>query len=76
MQYETIGELIAALLEERQITAYRLARDSGVNESYVHGVLSGGIKNVGMENLSKMLAVLAPGKSIKKTFELVEEQQQ
>jgi hypothetical protein len=72
MKYETIGELIAALAEEREMTAYRLARLALVNENYVRLVLLGEVKNVGEKNLAKMLSVLAPGKTIRTTFELID----
>lgn len=62
--YKSIPELIDAEMTRQGLSAYAVAKDSGVNVATVLNLRNGQQQSTNQETLSKILAVVAPGKMV------------
>ena len=54
----SIGQRIKDILVEKNISQYRLSKDSGVCQSYINGLINGKYNNPTIEPLKKIAKVL------------------
>ena len=70
-QFRSVADMFRTLMEERELSVYELAKKAGVGESHMHKIITGRVRNPGKTTIDALLAVLAPGKCIKRSVSLV-----